>query len=33
MHTKFLSPNMKGKGHFGDLEVDGKVILTRILKK
>jgi len=25
IHTKFRSENLKGRDHFGDLDVDGKV--------
>jgi hypothetical protein len=32
MHTKFVR-NVKGKYHFGDLDVDGRIILKRILKE
>jgi hypothetical protein len=27
MHTKFLFENPKGRQYFGDLHVDGKIIL------
>jgi hypothetical protein len=33
MHTKFLSENLKGRDHSGDLEVDVRVILEWILGK
>jgi hypothetical protein len=33
MHTKLLSPDLKDKGHFGDLNLDDRIILKSILKK
>jgi hypothetical protein len=32
IHTKFLSENLKGRYHFGDLGVDGRIILKTCLK-
>jgi hypothetical protein len=33
MHTKFESKNLKGRGDFGDVGADEKIILKRILNK
>jgi hypothetical protein len=33
MHTVFLFENVKGRGHSGDLGVDGIIILEWILEK
>jgi len=33
MHTKFSSENLKGKGHWEDVGVDGKIILGWVLGK
>jgi len=33
MRTKFWSENLKGRNHLENLDVDGKIILKRILGK
>jgi hypothetical protein len=33
VHTTFLSENLKGRDHFGDLNVDGNLILKWMLNK
>jgi hypothetical protein len=33
MHTKFWSLNLKGRGHFEDIGIEGRVILEWILEK
>jgi len=33
MHTKFWSPIRKVRDHSEDLEVDGRIILERILRR
>jgi hypothetical protein len=33
MHTKFLTESLKERDHFGDLGVDGKIILEWISGK
>jgi hypothetical protein len=33
LHTKFLSANLKGADHLGDIGVDGMMILKWILNK
>jgi hypothetical protein len=33
MHTKFLLKNLKGRGYWEDLGVDGNIILEWILEK
>jgi len=33
MHTKFLSENLKGRDHFEDLGMDGKITLQWVLGK
>jgi hypothetical protein len=33
MHTKFWLENLKGRDHLEDLDVVGKIILERILRK
>jgi hypothetical protein len=33
MHIMFRLENLKGRGHLEDLDVDGKMILERILRK
>jgi hypothetical protein len=31
MHTEFSSENLRGRTNFGDLDVDGRIILKFIL--
>jgi hypothetical protein len=31
MHIKFQLENLMGRDHFGDIGIDGKIILERIL--
>jgi hypothetical protein len=33
MHTQFWSENLKGRDHFEDLDVDGRIVLEWILGK
>jgi hypothetical protein len=33
MHTTFFVGNMNGRHHLGDISVDGRIILKRILNK
>jgi hypothetical protein len=33
MYTKFKLVNLKGRGHLGDLCIDGRIILKRSINK
>jgi hypothetical protein len=33
MHAKFWCGNLKERGHVGDLEADGRIILKLVLEK